>query len=78
MWGNNLAKVGLDVYMIPSSSSSSRRIYYSFELPKKANCTIHKKEDFVSPNWLREMHHFSIIKFLQFFLYYLESSQRDV
>ena len=46
MWGNNLAKVGLDVYMIPSSSSSSsRRIYYSFELPKKANCTIHKKED---------------------------------
>ena len=42
MWGNNLAKLGLDVYMIPSSS---RRIYYSCELPKKANCTIHKKED---------------------------------
>ena len=73
MWGNNLAKLGLDVYMIPSSSSSSsRRIYYSCELPKKANCTIHKKEDFVSPNWLLE------IKFLHFFLYYLESSQRDV
>ena len=68
MWGNNLAKVGLDVYMIPSSSSSSsRRIYYSYELPKKPIAPFIKKKICISKLVARDGPF--QYQFLQFFFF---------